>query len=209
MNSAMDSKVTLETGENIVEIASPQKKFSTLSLVLTLFSLLFCLTVVSFLAGFIFGKIVSNQPESDSVRKPAVITPQKNGNSLLSDPNDNYQIVFPSTWKAASKTLGSGGLVLETEQGSVELWLVIDQPLALSSEQKKGLEKTNQIDLTINKQKVKATEYVYKSGGFLTTAVLSATDKNPKVSFLLKTFDKQTYEVEKTILQSFRFTFTK
>lgn len=206
MNSAMDSTITMKDSENVIEIASPQKKIGSGSLGLTLFIILFSLATLSFMAGFIFGKIVTNQPESDSVRKPAVITDQKNGNSLLSDPNDNYQIVFPSTWKATSKTQGSGGLVLETEQGSVELWLVVAQPLALGVEQKEGLEKTNQIDLTLNKQKIKATEYVYKSGGFLTTAVLSATDKNPKVSFLLKTFDKQTYEVEKAILQSFSFT---
>ena len=92
----MDTAVNLETGGNVVAINSPQKKIDSTALFLTLSLLLFTLAAISFLSGFVVGKMVINQPETDKIRKPAIISDQKNGNSLLSDPNENYQISFPN-----------------------------------------------------------------------------------------------------------------
>ncbi len=202
----MDNVINLDSTEKIVHIDSPQKRVGFLPLFFTLLILLLGLAALSFSIGYLVARVVTNEPEVSLERKAAIVTDKKDGTSLFSDSNDNFQLVFPSNWKATGKTKSPGGAIFETEGVSVELWLVVDQPLALSSEQTEGLEKTNKIVLTINKEKVNATEYSYKAGNFLTSAILPAKDNQPKVTFWLKSSNKENYEVAKTIVQSFTFT---
>ena len=201
----MSDTTSISSSENVIEIGSPQKKVSFVALFLTLLISLLLIAAVAFGGGFVVGRIEINKVENSNQTKPATITDQKNGNSLFSDSVAKFQVTLPTTWKATSKTSGFKGAVFESAGVSVELWLVVDQPISLSDEQKAGLASTKQIQMTINKQGSLATEYAYTAGNFLTTAELDAKDSNPKVTFWIKAQDSATYEVAKTIVQSFTF----
>ncbi len=204
----MGQVITLETEGKVLEIGTPQKKVGFVSLFLTLIIFLSIIAAISFGTGFVIGRVTLNQPAPATKRTDPTITDQKNGYSLFSDSFAKFQVTFPTSWKAQSLTTDAGGALFQSDQASVEFWLVVDQPVALSSEQQARIDKTNTIKLKMNNQLVGATEYVYKSGTFLTTGSLDATDKTPKVTFLIKTADQKNYDISKALLQTFSFTFT-
>lgn len=193
-------------GREIVEISSPTKKVSSLSLITTLILFLSILVLLAITLGYLLGKNQSNQPQIDSKDQVVKITDKGDGISEYFDPNEKISLVYPSNWKAARKEKGPKGGVFETTTGSVEFWLIVDQPLTLSSEQKEGVEKFNKIEIEINKQKATGTEYLYKAGNYLTIVQLKAKGSQPQVTFWLKSKDQKTYQTSLDIVKSLTFT---
>jgi len=202
----MSQVITLETDGRVVELNPHKKHVGFFSLFFTLLIFLSLLAGASFGVGFLIGRISINQSSGEINRVEPKITDQKNGFSLYSDSGSKFQVTFPTTWKAADIKTNAGGASFTLDQTSVQFWLVIDQPVTLSDEQKGGIDKTNQISLKINGQEAKATEYVYTNGTFLTSGSLDATDKTAKVSFLIKADNQQNYDAAKTLVQTFEFT---
>jgi hypothetical protein len=201
----MSDLANISYSERVVEINSPQMKVGFLPLFLTLSISLSLLATIAFGGGFVVGRSQINNVANSNSTSATKIVDQKNGNSLFSDSAAKFEITFPTSWKAKSKTQGVKGAVFESDGSSVELWLEVDQPLTLSDEQKAALSSTKQIQMTINKQKADATEYAYTAGNYLTTVELAATGNNPKVTFYIKAQDSVTYEAAKKIVQSFSF----
>lgn len=202
----MSDTSSLSYSDRVIEIGSPQQKIGFVSLFLTLLVFLVVVSLFSFGGGYLIGQIEINQPQIKKLTGSTKTIDQKDGNSLFSDSNAKFSVTFPSTWKVTSKKTGIKGATIENSEASVELWLLVDQPVALNDEQKAGVQTTKQIQLTVDQQTINATEYIYTAGNFLTTAQLPASKESSKVTFLIKARDKNSYDAAKQIAQSFKFT---
>lgn len=191
--------------EQVVEISSPQKPVNSVVSVLTLLGLLLLLAAISYFIGFSLGKTFAPQTQLKADSKKTMLSAKKNGDSLFSDTYYNYEITFPNTWKATLLDETTREIKLESEEGVLEMWLVFNQQIELSKQQKDGLQKTNQTKLQVNSKTITASEYVFDNGSFLTSGTIASTTNTPEVSFLLKSYNQKTYEVEKGIIKSFTF----
>lgn len=189
--------------ETVIELDKPAKTFSNKAIFLTLLIFLLVTVSLAFLTGFFVGKAESNKLVVSNTSKATI---KKSADKVtFQDPKENYTLIYPATWQGTEKVSNAPGVLIESKEGSVELWLRVEQPFSLASEQKEALATTNKVKIKVNNKELEITEYVYKTGGFFSVVVFPATTKTPLVTFWLKASDAESYKVAKEIVQSFKF----
>lgn len=186
-----------------INITNPKKHPHFVSILL---ALLFCLILVAFSAfgiGYLIGKIRANDPTSEN-RSNQLTPVAPAGMETFFDAANGYSLFYPKGWQTAKKDEVVGVSIFNNE-AKVEVWLTIDQPLALSQEQKEGLTATNKVELEIDKRKVQMTEYVYKNGEFFSVLKLAPLAEKPQATFWLRAKNQDDYKLSKEIAQTLKF----
>lgn len=189
--------------ERIIEITSPQKPVSNFSLAFSLFLILVVPTIIFFAAGYFYGRsTITPEPAKES--KPATITKTEAG-TTYTDIIEGYTLTFPTGWEATQKTDDVPGVLVESEDASVEIFLRVKQPYSFDDDQKKAIVKTTKTDITINGEKLKVSENIYDTGGNFSVVELPATEQNPLVTFWFRAADSASNKKAQEIAQSFKF----
>ncbi|HEY4694783.1 MAG TPA: hypothetical protein VIH52_02355 [Candidatus Nanoarchaeia archaeon] len=191
--------------ERVINIGSLEKRPSGLSVFLSLSFVLLVVVGVGFGLGLLYGQIKANEPEKAVLKKTSTVSAQKDGSKFFIDRNYNYQITIPESWALTEKQEAVPGIILQSKNSSVELWVGVEQPPIFSKEHQEAIEVTNKVKIKINSQEVQLTEYVYKAGNYLSSVIIKAKNAHPKVTLWLKGINKETYETAKGVVQSFKF----
>lgn len=175
--------------------------------IVVFFILLLFLTLSALLmlgVGYLWGSYRA-LPAQEKVASSGAKLANQTGKNIYADNEKGFKLNYPDGWSATKKTTGFSGVVFSKENSSVEIWLTVDQPLSLSQEQKDALVTTNTLNLKIDGQAAKMTEYVYTAGNYFSIIKLSANEKRPLVTFWIKAENQDIYTQAKEIAQSFSF----
>ena len=191
--------------EKIVQVVAPHAQSETKSLIFSIAVVAFVIGITTFTIGFTIGKI--NLAASNS-QAPKVSTPSAAvaGWEIYSDNDSLFSISHPKEWGAKKhETADYEGVRISTEEGYVDLWLLVDQPFLLGEKHKKVIESEEEIKITIDGIEVSGTNYNYKAGNFFIVLVLPSSENTPQVTFWLEADDDKIKEEVTKIVESFQF----
>ena len=117
-----------------------------------------------------------------------------------------FAISYPQSWETKRHDSSNFvGTKLSSKKGTVEFWLLVDQPFLLGSKHQKAIESEEEITITVDDREVIGTQFNYKAGNFFIVLVLPGTANSPQVTFWLEADDEKTKEETLSITQSFEF----
>lgn len=191
--------------EKVVQVAAPNTKSETRSLIFSIAVVASVIGITTFAIGFTIGKI--NLAASNS-QAPKVSTPSAAvaGWDIYSDNDSLFSISHPKNWKAKKHDAADyEGAKITSKKGSVDFWLLVDQPFLLGDKHKKVIESEEDIKITIDGVEAAGTKFNYKAGNFFIVLVLPSTENTPQVTFWLEADDDKTREEVTKIVESFQF----
>ncbi len=181
-----------------------KKQTGTFSLVVALISFLLVVTTLSLVSGYLAGQYFSNSKNKNS-SKTATTSATLKGKKQFTDSDNGYSFSYPDSWQASKRAAGIPGANISFDKTSVEFWIGVDQPAALSTEQKAALVATNHPTLKIGTQNATTTEYIYTAGNYFSVIKMPAQNNNPLVCFWIRAENQASYNQAKEIVQSFSF----
>jgi hypothetical protein len=201
----MDESLESPETEKIIQVESPVSAGSQRSLYTSLAILAGVLGLLAFSVGFGIGKInlsISNSPTLTTTTPSAKIE----GGGVYVDEESQFAISYPKKWEVEKHDASDyAGVKLISNKGSVDLWLLVDQPFLLGAKHQKAIESDEELTLSINDLEVKGTQFNYKAGNFFVVSVLPDSTNSPQVTFWLEADDEKTKEEVISITQSFEF----
>ncbi len=191
--------------QKVVQIAPPQPKRETKSLIITISIIAFVTGLLAFGGGFIVGKInlaaSTSQTPKESTSSASIA-----GWSTYSDKEAQFSISHPKDWKANKHSSADyEGVKITAKKGYVDLWLLADQPFLLGEKHQKAIESEEEIKVKISDKEASGVQYNYKAGNYFIVLILPDSQTSPQVTFWLEADDEKTREETLKIVESFQF----
>ena len=201
----MDDNPDSYEREKVIQVEAPKTKGTDRSLYLHLAIFALGVGSLAFILGFGVGKI--NLSVSDaSIPTSATPSAKIKGGGLYVNEENLFAISYPTKWEI--KKHGDAdfpGAKFISKKGSVDFWLLADQPYLLGSKHRKAIESEEEFTITIDDREIKGTRFNYKAGNFFMVLVLPGTTSSPQVTFWLEADDEKTKEETLNIVRSFEF----
>src|SRR3989344_5803281 len=192
-------------GEKVIQVEAPNPAGETRSLVTSLALFALIVGIISFAGGFGIGKINLSASSSQTLSS-ASPSAKIEGGGVYVDKENLYAISYPKKWEAQKHESGDyAGVKITSSKGTVDLWLLVDQPFLLGEKHQSAIESEGEISVNINGKDVKGTKFNYKAGNFFIILVLPDTANSPQVTFWLEADDEETNEEVIKTVQSFEF----
>ena len=201
----MDENPGWHEREKIIQVESPKTKGTDRSLYIHLAILAIGIGFLGFILGFGIGKI--NLSISDtSIPTSATPSAKIKGGGVYVDEENLFAISYPTKWEIKKHADSDfPGAKFISKKGSVDFWLLADQPYLLGSKHRKAIESEEEFAVTVDDREIKGTQFNYKAGNFFMVLVLPGTTNSPQVTFWLEADDEKTKEESLSIVQSFEF----
>jgi len=190
---------------NVIQVTPPHSKSETRSLIFSIAIVTLVIGLVAFVIGFTIGKI---NIVASNTKAPKISTPSAavEGWAIYSDKDALFSISHPKEWEAKKHEASDyEGVKIASKKGSVDFWLLVDQPFLLGEKHKKVIESEEDINITIDGREASGTQFNYKAGNFFIVVVLPNTENTPQVTFWLEADDSKTREEAEKIVESFEF----
>lgn len=200
----MDENPGSSEREKVIQVAAPKTKGADKSLYISLAVFAAVVGILAFTLGFGIGKInlsVSNTQTPTTASPSAKI---EEGGLYIDE--SLFAVSYPKNWDVEKHDSSDfPGAKFISKKGTVDLWLLVDQPFLLGSKHQKALESDEEITVTIDDKEIKGTQFNYKAGNFFIVLVLPGTANSPQVTFWLEADDEKTKEETLSIAESFEF----
>jgi hypothetical protein len=194
-----------QVDEKIVQIAPPQPKKETKSLIITISIIAFVIGLIAFGGGFLIGKI-NLAASTSEIPKESTPSASVAGWSVYYDEETLFSVSHPKDWKAKKHSSEDySGVKITAKKGYVDLWLLVDQPFLLGEKHQKAIESEEEIKVKISDKEALGVQYNYKAGNYFIMIILPDSQTSPQVTFWVEADDEKTRDETLKIVESFQF----